>query len=119
MEPVHAPFGSLAVGAALQAEEALDLVPAADDEGDGDREQDDERDVEAVAREPRLLLPAVERLAACPVVVVPQLDGRRLDRHVVGVGERLPRGWLRHAPIVWNGCRPRYFRRGRELDRTP
>jgi len=59
-------------------------VPAADDEAGRDREQDDEGDVEAVLREPRLLTPYRPSLPLRAVVSVAELDGRWIDRRLVG-----------------------------------
>ena len=98
MEPVHAPLRPAAIGARLQPEEALDLVPAADDERDRDREQHEERDVEAVPRELPLLLPTDQRLATRAVVAVPQVDGG-IGRELVGLLQR-PGSGLGHARSV-------------------
>src|SRR2546430_17686045 len=70
---------SLIVVRALKPEQALDLVPAADDERHGEREQDRHHDVEAVPREPALLPGPHARLSAGPVAAVPDPDPRGFD----------------------------------------
>ena len=64
----------------LEAEEALDLVPAAEHKGDREGDQHEQHDVEAVAGEPALLPLAHARVAAGAVVAVPELDRARIQR---------------------------------------
>ena len=64
----------------LEAEEPLDLVPADDEERDGDREEHRHHDVEAVVGETALLPRPDARLAAGAVVAVAELDRGRVDR---------------------------------------
>jgi serine phosphatase RsbU (regulator of sigma subunit) len=68
----------------LEAEEPLDLVPAADEECDGERQEHRHHDVEAVAREAALLPRADAGLAARAVVAVAQLDRSRVDGSLLG-----------------------------------
>ena len=56
-------------------EEVLDLVPGADDEGDGDRDEDEHHDVEAVAGEAALLAAQDAGVPLGAVVAVAQVDG--------------------------------------------
>ena len=69
--------------ARLEAEEPLDLVPAAEDERDGECQQHRHHDVEAVVREAALLPRADAGLAACAVVAVAELDRGRVDGSLV------------------------------------
>ena len=57
----------------------LDLVPGADDEGDGDREQHRHRDVEAIPGEPGLLALPDPGLSLGAVIPVAELHRRRFD----------------------------------------
>jgi hypothetical protein len=57
----------------------LDLVPGADDEGDGDREQHRHCDVEAIPGEPVLLALPDPGLPLGAVIPVAELHRRRFD----------------------------------------
>jgi serine phosphatase RsbU (regulator of sigma subunit) len=70
--------------ARLEAEEPLDLVPAAEDERDGECQQHGHHDVEAVVRETALLPRPGAGLAARTVVAVAKLDRGRVDGGLVG-----------------------------------
>ena len=77
----------------LEAEEVLDLVPGADDEGDGDREQHRHRDVEAIPGEPGLLALPDTGLPLGAVIPVAELHRRRFDRRIL-----YPVGGSGHEP---------------------